>query len=159
MMDLTLDELIEGQSTPAGRPPSWESPYLSVAHDVARGMAYLHQHRIIHRDLKPDNLLIDQQGHIKLTDFGLSRIVALAPDGLRKTLRCGTPGYVAPEVLSRETSRAALSQYSTACDLWSVGVVVYILLSASPPFFGGPSLGTNVSQSASYRSWCSPQSL
>ena len=56
MMDLTLDELIEGQSTPAGRPPSWESPYLSVAHDVARGMAYLHQHRIIHRDLKPGSL-------------------------------------------------------------------------------------------------------
>ena len=58
MMDLTLDELIEGQSTPAGRPPSWESPYLSVAHDVARGMAYLHQHNIIHRDLKPGSLAL-----------------------------------------------------------------------------------------------------
>lgn len=106
---------------------------------LLNAVLYLHDRKIVHRDLKPENILLasDAPGaELKLTDFGLSRIVALAPDGLRKTLRCGTPGYVAPEVLSRETSRAALSQYSTACDLWSVGVVVYILLSASPPFFG-----------------------
>jgi len=74
LMDLTLDELIEGQANPAGRRPSWESPYLSVAYDVARGMAYLHQHRIIHRDLKPGNVLLKlPMMTAKVADFGASK--------------------------------------------------------------------------------------
>ena len=52
------------------------------------------------------------------------------------TTRCGTPGYVAPEVLSQDARNGKLRQYGTSCDMWSVGVIVYILLCAAPPFYG-----------------------
>ena len=52
------------------------------------------------------------------------------------TTRCGTPGYVAPEVLAQEVTLGQLRKYGTSCDMWSVGVIVYILLSAAPPFYG-----------------------
>ena len=88
---------------------------------------------IAHRDLKPENILLKDKSNaaaIKVTDFGLSKIYAddAAGEVVMKTA-CGTPGYVAPEVLGHEA-------YSQQVDLWSIGVIVYILLCGFPPFYG-----------------------
>merc|ERR1712232_1541986 len=92
---------------------------------------YLHSMNIVHRDLKPENLLLKDDGDIsevKLADFGLSKIVS---EGVQKQLMqtaCGTPGYVAPEVLTADG-------YDKEVDLWSLGVITYILLCGFPPFY------------------------
>ena len=105
---------------------------------LLNAVLYLHDRSICHRDLKPENILLasaDPDAELKITDFGLSKISALPDDFLMST-RCGTPGYVAPEVLAQEVTHGELRRYGTACDMWSVGVIVYILLSAAPPFYG-----------------------
>jgi len=92
---------------------------------------YLHSMNIVHRDLKPENLLlkdINNIAEVKLADFGLSKIVS---DGVQKQMMqtaCGTPGYVAPEVLTADG-------YDKEVDLWSIGVITYILLCGFPPFY------------------------
>jgi len=89
---------------------------------------YLHDKDIVHRDLKPENLLLkskDNDTDIKLADFGLSKIVG--QEVLMQTA-CGTPGYVAPEILQAKG-------YGKEVDLWSVGVITYILLCGFPPFY------------------------
>ena len=92
-------------------------------------LIYCHKLGIIHRDIKPENLLFSSKDQstsiIKVSDFGLARFI----DGeTLATTTCGTPGYVAPEVLEQKP-------YNEACDFWSVGVVMFILLSGSPPFY------------------------
>merc|ERR1712100_1009492 len=92
---------------------------------------YLHSMNIVHRDLKPENLLLKDSSNVsevKLADFGLSKIVS---EGVQKQLMqtaCGTPGYVAPEVLTADG-------YDKEVDLWSIGVITYILLCGFPPFY------------------------
>ncbi|KAJ3314531.1 hypothetical protein HDV04_006070 [Boothiomyces sp. JEL0838] len=89
---------------------------------------YLHDNGIVHRDLKPENLLLSEKSNraeIKISDFGLSKIFNEVE--VMKTA-CGTPGYVAPEVLKRQG-------YGNQVDLWSLGVITYILLCGYPPFF------------------------
>ena len=89
-------------------------------------MRYCHSKKIAHRDLKPENLLLqsnDSDSDIKIADFGFAKKVP--SDGLRTM--CGTPGYVAPEILER-------TPYGTQCDLWGLGVIVYILLGGYSPF-------------------------
>ncbi|CAM9510837.1 unnamed protein product, partial [Phaeothamnion confervicola] len=97
--------------------------------NVLSGIEYIHnEHNICHRDLKPENFLFrspDSEDDIKIIDFGLSRVEEL---NSAMTTRVGTPYYIAPEVLQRK--------YDMACDLWSIGVITYILLSGYPPFFG-----------------------
>jgi len=100
---------------------------------LLKATKYLHQQGIAHRDLKPENILLkdeSEESAIKITDFGLSKIFAddLAGEVVMKTA-CGTPGYVAPEVLTHEL-------YSEQVDMWSIGVIVYILLCGFPPFYG-----------------------
>ncbi|CAF0720598.1 unnamed protein product [Rotaria sp. Silwood1] len=94
--------------------------------DVAEALLYLHAKKIVHRDLKPENLLVMQRKDgritIKLTDFGL----AMQVSGPIKTV-CGTPTYVAPEILA-ETG------YSFEVDCWATGIILYILLCGYPPF-------------------------
>ena len=105
---------------------------------MLNAVLYLHDRNICHRDLKPENILLatpEPDAELKITDFGLSKISAL-PDDFLMTTRCGTPGYVAPEVLAQEVTHGELRRYGTSCDCWSVGVIVYILLSAAPPFYG-----------------------
>jgi len=95
--------------------------------DVAMAVDYIHAKGIVHRDLKPENLLYSHKGEdaeIKLTDFGLAHHGSTAD----MNTACGTPGYVAPEVLNGES-------YDKAVDLWSVGVILYILLCGFPPFY------------------------
>lgn len=92
---------------------------------------YLHEYRnIVHRDLKPENVLCSSATHVKLADFGLAKIVKA--DGL-KTF-CGTPAYFAPEVLQRRSTVAGQGRYGKPADIWSLGVILYILLTGKPPF-------------------------
>lgn len=90
---------------------------------------YCHSLNIIHRDIKPENLLYSSKDPatriIKVSDFGLARFIS------NETLAittCGTPGYVAPEILEQRP-------YGKECDYWSIGVVLYILLCGFPPFY------------------------
>lgn len=92
------------------------------------GMKYLHDRNIVHRDLKPENILLtDKDLHIKIADFGLAKIIG--EESFTTTL-CGTPSYVAPEILLDSKHR----RYTRAVDVWSLGVVLYICLCGFPPF-------------------------
>ncbi|XP_040927525.1 calcium/calmodulin-dependent protein kinase IGb [Betta splendens] len=98
-----------------------------VIQQVLEAVSYLHQNGIVHRDLKPENILCyshDENSKIMISDFGLSK---MAESGVMSTA-CGTPGYVAPEVLAQKP-------YSKAVDCWSTGVITYILLCGYPPFY------------------------
>ncbi|XP_068930864.1 calcium/calmodulin-dependent protein kinase type 1G isoform X1 [Petaurus breviceps papuanus] len=98
-----------------------------VIQQVLSAVKYLHENGIVHRDLKPENLLYltpDENSKIMITDFGLSK---MEENGVMSTA-CGTPGYVAPEVLAQKP-------YSKAVDCWSIGVITYILLCGYPPFY------------------------
>uniref|UniRef100_A0A452EN30 Calcium/calmodulin-dependent protein kinase type 1G n=1 Tax=Capra hircus TaxID=9925 RepID=A0A452EN30_CAPHI len=98
-----------------------------VIQQVLSAVKYLHENGIVHRDLKPENLLYltpEENSKIMITDFGLSK---MEQSGVMSTA-CGTPGYVAPEVLAQKP-------YSKAVDCWSIGVITYILLCGYPPFY------------------------
>ena len=94
----------------------------------------LHSARVLHRDIKPENILLeDSHDHkikIKLTDFGLA--ICFDEDNPVSHL-AGTPEYAAPEVLKRQP-------YGYPCDLWSLGVILYIMLCGFPPFYGDNSV-------------------
>ncbi|KAI2628970.1 SMAD/FHA protein kinase [Xylaria nigripes] len=93
-----------------------------------QGIKYLHDRNIVHRDIKPENiLLVDKDVHVKLADFGLAKIIG--EESFTTTL-CGTPSYVAPEILVEGRHR----KYTKAVDIWSLGVVLYICLCGFPPF-------------------------
>jgi len=93
------------------------------------GIQYCHAKGIVHRDLKPENLLLFDAdvgiSSLKIADFGLSRILE---GGTMASTACGTPGYVAPEILETKP-------YSYPCDYWSIGVIAFILLSGTAPFY------------------------
>ncbi|RFU24493.1 hypothetical protein B7463_g11844, partial [Scytalidium lignicola] len=92
------------------------------------GVKYLHERGIVHRDIKPENILLtDKNLHVKLADFGLAKIIG--EESFTTTL-CGTPSYVAPEILEDTKHR----RYTKAVDIWSLGVVLYICLCGFPPF-------------------------
>jgi len=96
---------------------------------VTDAISYIHKIGIVHRDLKPENLLFlskDGDSPIKITDFGLAKF--RANNSVDMHTACGTPGYVAPEVLKSEN-------YTKAVDMWSLGVILYILLCGFPPFY------------------------
>lgn len=89
----------------------------------------MHRNKIVHRDLKPENLILaskESDFDIKIADFGLASFVK---EGELLTLRCGTPGYAAPELLNNEG-------YNEKADIFSAGILMFILLSGKSPFFG-----------------------
>ncbi|GFP91702.1 cbl-interacting serine/threonine-protein kinase 12 [Phtheirospermum japonicum] len=91
-------------------------------------VAFCHARGVYHRDLKPENILLDEDGNLKVSDFGLSAISEqIKQDGLFHTF-CGTPAYVAPEVLSRKGYDAA------KVDIWSCGVILFVLMAGYLPF-------------------------
>ncbi|XP_043940682.1 microtubule-associated serine/threonine-protein kinase 1 [Protopterus annectens] len=110
--------------------------------ETVLALEYLHNYGIVHRDLKPDNLLITSMGHIKLTDFGLSKMglmsltTNLYEGHIEKDARefldkqvCGTPEYIAPEVILRQG-------YGKPVDWWAMGIILYEFLVGCVPFFG-----------------------
>jgi len=99
---------------------------------ILSAVIYLHSVGIVHRDLKPENILLvnKKEDKVKLTDFGLSRIVG---EGSFMQTICGTPMYVAPEVIANMGQKQPKG-YGKAVDVWSLGVILYMLLCGEPPF-------------------------
>jgi len=98
---------------------------------IARALAYLQGNEIVHRDVKPENLLFESsntESEIKLTDFGLAKDISGESSEKPLSDPCGTPGYVAPEILCG-------LKYGLKVDTWALGVILFILLCGYPPFF------------------------
>lgn len=93
--------------------------------EIALGLEYLHFRGILHRDLKPENVLLDEEGHVHLTDFGLSKIGVYGDE--TTTTMCGTPEYMPPEVFRNES-------YGSEQDWWAFGVMTFELLEGRPAF-------------------------
>jgi len=94
---------------------------------IIDAVGYLHKNNVAHRDLKPENLLLvskNDDSQVKIADFGFAKKVF---EESSLTTQCGTPGYVAPEILEGQ-------KYDQRADMWSVGVILYILLGGYPPF-------------------------
>ncbi|XP_063281476.1 serine/threonine-protein kinase 17A-like [Pelobates fuscus] len=118
-----------------------EKDVIRLIHQILQGISYLHRNNVVHLDLKPQNILLTSSnplGDIRIVDFGLSRQVDTIKE-VREIL--GTPEYVAPEVLNYEP-------ISTATDMWSVGVLTYVMLTGESPFLGDTKQETflNISQ-------------
>lgn len=94
--------------------------------EILLGLEYLHNNGIIYRDLKPENVLLDKEGHIRLTDFGLSK--SGIKDQQKAHTFCGTPEYLAPEIIMNMA-------YDKAVDFWSLGALIYFMLSGQPPHY------------------------
>lgn len=104
---------------------------LPVAHvafyaaEIVLALEFLHQKRIVYRDLKPENILLDPQGHLRLSDFGLSR-KDVRGNSIRSFV--GTSEYLAPEMIQK-------IQYGQAVDWWALGILIYEMLHGKPPFY------------------------
>uniref|UniRef100_A0A8C5B7G2 cGMP-dependent protein kinase n=1 Tax=Gadus morhua TaxID=8049 RepID=A0A8C5B7G2_GADMO len=99
---------------------------------VTEAFHYLHRSGVIYRDLKPENLMLDAEGYVKLVDFGFAKKIK---SGQRTWTFCGTPEYVAPEVILNKG-------HSFSVDFWSLGILVFELLIGSPPFSGSDQMMT-----------------
>lgn len=105
-----------------------EGEAASIINQILNAVSYMHAKNVVHRDLKPENILFEtnnENSPIKIIDFGLAREHT---GKIPMNNLVGTPYYIAPEVLRRN--------YNKSCDLWSVGVIAYILLCGYPPFNG-----------------------
>jgi mitogen-activated protein kinase-activated protein kinase 2 len=111
-----------------------EKDAAKIMFQICTAVSHLHKLNIAHRDLKPENLLLstnDENAVLKLTDFGFAKEVLL---GLKTP--CFTPYYVAPEILKAKLAVTNYTLfYDIACDIWSLGVIMYILLCGYPPFY------------------------
>ena len=119
-LNQTLNELLKR------RKKLTELEVQCYAIQIIKALKYLHSHRVIHRDLKLGNLFISEKMEIKVGDFGLA--TKLEFDGERKRTVCGTPNYIAPEILEGKTG------HSYEVDVWSLGVIMYTLIIGKPPF-------------------------
>ncbi|KAL1604120.1 Protein kinase protein rad53 [Paraconiothyrium brasiliense] len=136
-----LRKHMEAGLAPDGFGPMKEDVIRPVAQQVLSALAHLHSQKVTHRDIKPDNILISELDpiQVKLSDFGLSKMVAHEETFL-KTF-CGTLLYCAPEVFpfyekSKKRRRGNEKAYSSACDIYSLGGVLWNALCGAPPFDG-----------------------
>ena len=102
------------------------------AAEMVLALEYLHQSGVVYRDLKPENILIDNEGHIRLTDFGLSKSGLENSNGRTESF-CGTPEYLAPEIIRDK-------RYGYSVDWYSFGLVLYEMLTGVNPFKTGQDL-------------------
>ncbi|KAJ6759310.1 CBL-INTERACTING SERINE/THREONINE-PROTEIN KINASE 21-RELATED [Salix koriyanagi] len=102
-----------------------ESEARKIFHQLIDAVDYCHNRGVYHRDLKPENLLLDGRGNLKVSDFGLC---ALHKTASMLTTTCGSPFYIAPELIARKSYEGA------AADVWSCGVILFELLSGDLPF-------------------------
>jgi len=97
---------------------------------VARAVDYAHQHGVLHRDIKPSNVILDRQGEPHLTDFGVAKVIEHAGSSLTASgAIMGTPSYMAPEQAAGQSKHV-----TTAADVYSLGAVLYAMLTGQPPF-------------------------
>ena len=101
-----------------------ESEACSIMEKLFRAINHCHASGVVHRDIKPENIMMDLDGELKFIDFGLSKKIADRSTTLKTIV--GTPFYMAPEVIE--------GKYNQKCDLWSLGVLMYVLLSGYLPF-------------------------
>ncbi|XP_077416531.1 cGMP-dependent protein kinase 2 isoform X1 [Vanacampus margaritifer] len=99
---------------------------------VTEALEYLHRRSVLYRDLKPENLMLDCEGYVKLVDFGFAKKMR---GGQKTWTFCGTPEYVAPEIILNKG-------HSLSVDFWSLGILVFELLTGSPPFTGSDQMTT-----------------
>jgi len=97
------------------------------AAQITLALEYIHNLGVIYRDLKPENVLLDEKGNVRLTDFGLSKESVFGPSS-GATSFCGTPEYIAPEVLKRQG-------HGRAVDWWSLGALLFEMITGLPPFY------------------------
>ena len=101
-----------------------EAKIQRIMSEILSGLAFLHQHDVAHLDLKPENIMFDGEGTIQLIDFGMSRMI---PSLQKAGVLVGTPSFVAPEVID--------GFYDKKADIWSVGVIFFMLRFGYPPFY------------------------
>lgn len=95
--------------------------------EILVALEYLHENNIFYRDLKPENILLDEEGHIKLTDFGISRLNFSEKD--RSNSFCGSPEYMSPEMLNQGRI------HGRSLDFYSLGALLFEMLTGLPPYF------------------------
>jgi len=125
----------------------------NVMKQLFESIEFIHSKGIVHRDIKPENILLDDNMNIKLTDFGFAR--PLEP-GEKLFDVCGTPGYLAPELLKAATDEDA-DGYGAHVDIWACGVIMYTLLVGCPPFWHRKELMMLRNIRDGRYSFCSPE--
>jgi len=125
-----VSELVRGTAlSDVARPMAWTAA-LAIAIDLGRGLAAAHRRGVVHCDIKPSNVMMTEDGVAKLVDFGLAHVLREGTDDAARTF-AGTPDYMAPEVWTGKPP-------TRRSDVYSVGAVVFELISGAPPFAGVP---------------------